>query len=95
VFTFDLLMPLQAGQVRSGLAQLSVQGKRALVIDDNAAARGLLVSMLAALGLHARQARSCFDGEALIDDARQGGKPFDIILLDGRMPEVDGVGCPC
>ena len=66
-------------------------GVRALVVDDNAAAREILAGMARQHGLEADTAR---DGERALEmaqSAEQRGVPYDLILMDWKMPLMDGV----
>lgn len=65
---------------------LSVNGRKVLVADDNPANRILLRTILQAFG--AEVAEACDGGEA-VDLAGQGA--FDLILMDLRMPGLDGI----
>lgn len=57
----------------------------ALVVDDSAVARELLVEWLRALGWQAVTAASGVEALALAKK-----RPFDAVLLDYQMPELDG-----
>lgn len=58
---------------------------RILVVDDEDALRTVLSSELEGEGYHVRSAA---DGQEAIDIL--GGQEFDLILLDIKMPNVDG-----
>lgn len=58
---------------------------RILVADDDNAARGGTVDLLAQLGFHASEA---IDGEEVLEDFVQTG--YDIIFMDCQMPRLDG-----
>lgn len=64
---------------------------RVLVVDDNVAARELLARTATELGWEADQA--CGGREALsrVASAAAEGRPFDVVLMDWRMPDVDGL----
>jgi len=67
--------------------------KRLLVVDDNAAAREILVAMARSFGL---QADSAWDGRqalASVETSDLAGHPYDLVLIDWRMPNMDGVEC--
>ncbi len=66
---------------------VDLAGRRALVVDDNATSRRILVAQLARFGMEARATGSA--SEALSWLGGQG--PFDIVLSDMRMPEMDGL----
>jgi len=64
---------------------------RALVVDDNPAAREILLGQLADAGCEAVQAAS---GEAALEALVAGqreGTPFDLLFIDWKMPQLDGL----
>ncbi len=62
-------------------------GCRVLVADDNPANRDLARCLLEPFGVEVQEA---VDGEAAVELAETA--PFDVILMDIRMPRLDGVG---
>lgn len=64
------------------------QHLRLLVVDDNPVSRQLLQQTLLNLGWHAETAHS---GEDALLHVRQAQQPYDIVLLDWRMPGMDGL----
>ncbi|WP_150599135.1 PAS domain-containing hybrid sensor histidine kinase/response regulator [Pandoraea fibrosis] len=69
----------------------SLQGRRVLVVDDNAVACEVLAEMVMAFGAQVSMASS---GVAALDAlvvASSEGKPIDLVLMDWRMPGWDGV----
>jgi two-component system sensor histidine kinase/response regulator len=65
-------------------------GRRALVVDDHPSARQALAGMLGNLGV---EAVALDDGAAALQAmarADEAGRPFDVVLLDWRMPGMDG-----
>ncbi|EHQ51155.1 multi-sensor hybrid histidine kinase [Ectothiorhodospira sp. PHS-1] len=91
-FHFELTLPLAPDQHPSAVHDLLQPGARVLVVDDHEAARTVLVNMLENHGFQTRQADS---GEAAIDAvkaAEQAGTPFELVLMDWKMPGgLDGV----
>jgi signal transduction histidine kinase/CheY-like chemotaxis protein len=65
-------------------------GHLALVVDDEAAIRGLLSRMLTGLGYTVRTAS---DGPEAIELTTKHRAAFDVVLLDLRMPGMDGWEC--
>jgi signal transduction histidine kinase/CheY-like chemotaxis protein len=93
-FFFTLRLQLQDKQPRPvPLRHARLQGSRALVVDDNASARELLVEMAMVLGLRADSAADGHDGLQKIAAAHADGRPYDLALLDWKMPGMDGVDC--
>ncbi len=68
----------------------ALNGARGLVVDDNPSAREILSELLRALGLNVGAVAS---GEEAIDAVRRadGDHPFDLVLLDWKMPGLDGI----
>src|SRR5256885_16535650 len=58
-----------------------------LVIDDDEAAREILVELLGRVGYHAFAAA---DGRSGLDHLNSAAVPPEAVLLDLRMPGVDG-----
>ncbi|HLF30953.1 MAG TPA: response regulator, partial [Xanthomonadales bacterium] len=68
-----------------------LQGMRVLVVDDNATARDIFVSMLRGLKFDPDAVAS---GAAAVEALRQAqaeGKPYGLVLMDWQMPGMDGV----
>ncbi len=64
------------------------QRLRVMIVDDNALARSLLQEMAVSMGW---QVEALASGQAALDRLAQDGCPeFDLVLMDWRMPEMDG-----
>ena len=63
---------------------------KTLVIDDIASAREVLTELLVSLGHRAHAASSAAEGLAMLVEASRS-EPYDLVLLDWRMPEIDGL----
>lgn len=74
---------------RSSMREL--EGRRALVVDDNDRARHVLLDMLRGFGMDAVAAASGGEGIDVLRAAARQGEAFDIVLLDWRMPGMDGI----
>jgi len=78
---------------RARAAGEDLLGVRVLIVDDNDCARELLLSMTGALGM---RATAVGDGEAAIREVERadaGDEPYNLLLLDWKMPNMDGVEC--
>jgi two-component system sensor histidine kinase/response regulator len=86
--TFSLAtgeIPLPVSARRRDLLKKSV-----LVVDDSENARNALIGMVHANGLTARGVSSGEEALAAITGASEDGKPFDLVLMDWRLPGIDG-----
>jgi len=70
-----------------------LRGTRALVVDDHPAARELLHALLESLGLQAEMAADGESALAAVARADAADRPFKLLLLDWRMPGMDGIEC--
>ena len=66
-------------------------GKRLLVADDHPGARAGTVGMLNALGFAATGVSRGADALAELTQAAAGGEPYAALILDSRMPDMDGI----
>ena len=71
----------------------NLRGTRALVVDDHPAARELQHALLESLGLRAEMACDGESALAAVAGADLDDDPFKLLLLDWRMPGMDGIEC--
>ncbi|HSV58440.1 MAG TPA: response regulator [Variovorax sp.] len=64
-----------------------LQGRRVLIVDDNATNRRVLVQQTARWGLDSRDTESPLESLRWLEQ----GERFDLAILDMHMPEIDGV----
>ena len=68
----------------------SIEGRRVLVVDDNATNRLILAEQLTAWRLRTTTVESPDAALSEIAEATRAGDPYDIVLLDMLMPGMDG-----
>ncbi len=69
---------------------IQLRGQRVLVVDDNATNRKVLMGQLAMCRMDAVCASSADEAMALMRQAAQSGRPFEVAVLDHQMPGCDG-----
>ncbi|MDT0632758.1 response regulator [Rubrivirga litoralis] len=69
----------------------ALDGRRVLVVDDNATNRQMAELQLAGTGAAVVLADGGAAALAAVDRARAEGRAFDAVVLDMHMPEMDGV----
>jgi two-component system sensor histidine kinase/response regulator len=79
-----------AATAASAPARGSLNGKRALIVDDNATNRKILVLQTIAWGMIPAEAESGQRALELLRDAAARGRSFDVAILDLMMPGMDG-----
>ncbi|MBC7751486.1 MAG: response regulator [Candidatus Saccharibacteria bacterium] len=82
--------PVDGLELPTATAVAELKGLRVLVIDDNDHARQILASMVMQFGWVAHEAFSGVDALRLLTKAKNAGDAYDVVLVDWRMPEMDG-----
>ena len=90
-FWFTLRLARQTGVVLAPTAAPSLEGVRALVVDDNATNRLILERELTACGMRAETLQEPLGALDVLRAAAAAGEPFGVALLDMQMPEMDGL----
>lgn len=86
-FAFEVRLPV--GQLTKMAGQREVPKLKVLVVDDNAFARTVTREMIEALGWYCDTAASGPEALTLIE--RANPDPYQIIIMDWRMPDMDGM----
>jgi PAS domain S-box-containing protein len=90
-FWFTARMRINAGKHRKLVLTEDLQNKRVLVVDDNESARLVLNDLLKNMSFKVSQAESGRSAIDAVNRADSDNVPFDIVILDWKMPDMDGV----
>jgi|GEM_PF-285684 len=91
--TFHVVLPYKVRPSEESdrrLNQLDLTGCRLLIVDDTEVNRLIVKEMLAQTGATIEEAAGGEEALAKVASAQAWGKPFTLILLDCRMPDIDG-----
>ncbi|MGB7440178.1 MAG: response regulator [Coleofasciculaceae cyanobacterium] len=67
-----------------------LRGKKVLVVDDRAVNRQIVQHQLMARGIEVDEAENGVAALHILQAAAEAGKPYDVALLDMKMPKIDG-----
>ena len=91
IFWFTAQLRQSSGQPERAWFPAELGGLRMLVVDDNEAARQAIAGMLAAMDFAVEAAESGPVALAKLEQATQLGQDYDLVFLDWKMPEMDGL----
>lgn len=94
-FCFTAIFKSQEGRVKETFVkpgEIDVKGISTLIVDDNATNRLILREILAAWEAKVTEAKGGKEAISIIKSTYKKNKPYDLVLLDCRMPEIDGIG---
>ena len=92
-FTVQLKIPTHHTSRRRELAEQAgplLEGIRVLVVDDNEVSREIMAEMLRFFRVDARVAGDGPSALQAVAAEQAGGKPIDLVLMDWRMPGMNG-----
>jgi two-component system sensor histidine kinase/response regulator len=90
-FHFNAKFGLQTEQRKLATSTQDVLGMRILVVDDNASAREILLSMLISLKFAAAAVTGGRQAIDALEKAQAEQRPYGLVLMDWMMPGMDGV----
>jgi CheY-like chemotaxis protein len=73
------------------LPAAEIMGKKILVVDDNRTSRQIFEEMLVSQKFEVVQAATGEKALNLVQQASEGQQPFEIVLMDWKMPGLDGI----
>ena len=85
-FTVELPLKIEKRQFVKG----EFSGLRIIITDDDAAMCEYMAEMLGQLGIHTDWVDSGVQTVEMIKTAKQNGEMYDAVLLDWKMPDLDG-----
>ena len=89
--TFVFQLPFKIDHNQQEKAQYTTDGldqKRCLVVDDNEVSRMIFMQNLASFSLKCKALSS---GKQAIEELENSDEPYDLVILDWKMPEMDGI----
>jgi PAS domain S-box-containing protein len=89
-FTTCMKIPEGGAEIAPLLGVPELKGQPVLVVDDNATNRFILEEMLQRWQMKPTLAASGTRALQCLEEARDQGEMFPLVLLDARMPEMDG-----
>lgn len=89
-FIVRLGVPEHAEESTALIGDAELAEMPALIVDDNATNRRILADILQNWGLRPVTADGADAALAALESAAELGAPYRLVLLDGRMPGVDG-----
>jgi two-component system sensor histidine kinase/response regulator len=90
-FWFELLLPKQSGSAQARRVTAELAGLRVLIVDDNATNRLILREQLGSWGMHTADAEHAVRALELLHAGAAADEPFDVVVLDLNMPDMDGL----
>ncbi|HEX3037319.1 MAG TPA: response regulator [Thermodesulfobacteriota bacterium] len=89
-FYFTVRLGIQTEPKRSTIPSVDLKGLKILVVDDNATNRLILRETMVGLGASVTQVEDCAQALAELKRAHEAGAHYQVLLLDCRMPGMDG-----
>jgi len=90
-FEVPLVTVSESALIPLAMSSDGLRGRRALIVDDNSTNREILEQILTAWGLRHVSASNARDGLRLLEQAMSRADPFDLVISDRDMPEIDGL----
>ena len=90
-FTARFQPSTEAAEPRSAPLPEGLEGARVLIVDDNPTNRRILEDLLGFWRMAPKAVDSGRAALAALDRAAATSEPFDLVILDSQMPEVDGL----
>ncbi|MBF0194436.1 MAG: response regulator [Magnetococcales bacterium] len=91
-FIFDVRLGVNTRVVEKNLIPTTdLRGMKVLIVDDNESARNVIADYLTSFTFKVTRAIDGKDAIVLVQEADMAGEPFELIIMDYMMPELDGI----
>jgi signal transduction histidine kinase/DNA-binding response OmpR family regulator/HPt (histidine-containing phosphotransfer) domain-containing protein len=90
-FWFTAKLGIGAPVIGLERPRMGLHGSSVLVVDDNPTSALILHDMLSAMGFAVQQVNSGAQALEALAKGNQAGRPFDLMVVDWLMPEMDGL----
>lgn len=90
-FHFTVLFERVEDEIPDSAWASSLDISRVLIVDDNDTARDVLKSNVEGIGLKCDVASSGLQALKMIKQAQELNKPYQLLLVDWKMPDLDGI----
>ncbi len=92
VFRFDAFFRAQEGEETSPSERIAdLVGMKVLVVDDNQSSRHILSEMMKRLRFRVAACASGKESITEVERASEAGDGYDLVLMDWKMPGIDGI----
>ena len=90
IFTAKFALATEETRAKTRLSPRQLSGMKTLIVDDNYTNRRLLEEITAHWGMQPNSAESGKEALLLLRQASTSERPYQLVLLDSQMPEMDG-----
>ncbi|MBL8472642.1 MAG: response regulator [Rhodocyclaceae bacterium] len=87
-FSVPMAVPRNVRRVRD---PGDLRGLRTLIVDDQDTSLAVMANIMTSWSFIVTAAHDAREGLARMDEAAQAGQPFELILIDWKMPGMDGL----
>jgi two-component system, sensor histidine kinase and response regulator len=89
-FSFTLVLDTAVSRTTILTIERRLESVRVLIVDDNAVNRQVFEAQAIHWGMTPVAVPGGREALAALTEAKRAGQPFDLVLLDAQMPELDG-----
>lgn len=90
-FWFTARFKKSSSSIKTLLPEPDLRGRSVLIVDDNEVARRVLEDLLISMTFKTSQVPSGREAILEIQNADRSGTPYEIVFIDWRMPDLDGI----